>query len=127
MSSAIPQPVQDQISHLSKELSQLKGQMQQVSNQIRSCEYESKLTTLTLKELYQLPNGCACFEGIGKMFLLQDLEVLKAEIDQSAQKIGQELQELKQVLPSFEASYQKKEEQFMGFLKSNNLVLKELK
>ena len=61
------------------------------------------------------------------MFLLQDLEVLKAEIDQSAQKIGQELQELKQVLPSFEASYQKKEEQFMGFLKSNNLVLKELK
>jgi prefoldin subunit 1 len=127
MSTSIPQPIQEQISSLSKELSQLKGQIQQISSQIRSSEYESKLTSLTLKELSQLPKDCRCYEGIGKMFLLQDLDTLKAEIEQSSQKIGQEVQELKQVLPSFEASYQKKEEQFMQFLKLNNLVLKELK
>ena len=104
-SSSIPQPVQEKISIISKELSQLKGLIQHISSQIHSCEYETKLISLTQRELSQLPQENRCFQSIGKMFLRQDLSKLQDEIQQSSLQLAKELKELKMIFPSLEASY----------------------
>ncbi|KAJ3076021.1 hypothetical protein HDU98_005970 [Podochytrium sp. JEL0797] len=69
-------------------------QLNTVRAQINSKERDRKIGELAAKELMQYPAGTVAYKSVGKMFLMQDLSLQTAQLQQKSDAAASEIKAL---------------------------------
>ncbi|KAL2913619.1 hypothetical protein HK105_206921 [Polyrhizophydium stewartii] len=101
---------QTKITETSRQLAMVRGQLQ-------GREREKRASELTAKELSTLDDSVLAYRSVGRMFIQEDVSLLKAELDNKASSAAKEIVALERAAGKLDAELKDTEKSLQGLIK----------
>ncbi|KAJ8908908.1 hypothetical protein NDN08_005610 [Rhodosorus marinus] len=105
----------DQVMELGNRVNEIRRHLSQITMQLQNAERERAIARLSLNHLDQLPETTNTFKPVGKMFVLEDKEGLKQQLNESMKQSAED-----------SAAKASLRDQFVAKLKENEAQVEEL-
>ncbi|KAI5808968.1 Prefoldin [Peziza echinospora] len=108
--------LQKLLNEIESRAAQSQQQLHVVRAQIAQKQRDIRLNQLTISELDGLPGGTRVYEGVGKMFVLEDLKQVKKRLEKEKKDLGSDVTDLGKKLHYLETTFQKTQENIQAIL-----------
>jgi len=109
----------ENFTSLQQEISKAQQELGNLTTKLRAKNAETKHAQLTFAELSTVPDEATAYTQVGKMFLMQPLPELKAELQAKHEQGTKEVAAMTEKKGHMEEAYKKVQEDFQEFVKAH--------
>ena len=115
----------ENFQELQQSMAQAQGELQNLTQKLRTRGAEAKHAQLTLAELEAVPDECRAYAQVGKMFLLQPITSLKGQLTEKTEQCKKDVEAITEKKAHVEEASKKVQEDFQEFVKAHMVEQKE--